>query len=205
MKKTLFMCALGLTIATSMVAGTMAIYTHSDDLLNGDSTAGAIAKKFYISTTAVDTQALSMKFAPGESATWTFEVTNELENNASYFSEVNTDLIVELNAASIFNWADFTIELQDVNGTRLNKVDAVAEGNSVKLVMPDEFKANEHKTTTYKLAFKWNDGVNSKLNDTEDTDLVYGIADEAKLPKATGFNVTVTGQQSTDNKAFINY
>lgn len=51
MKKTLFMGALALTIATSMVAGTMAVYTHADTLA-GTTNDTVSAKKFYINSTA---------------------------------------------------------------------------------------------------------------------------------------------------------
>ena len=40
MKKTLFMGALALTIATSMVAGTMAVYTHADTLAGATKNSG---------------------------------------------------------------------------------------------------------------------------------------------------------------------
>ena len=53
MKKTLFMGALALTIATSMVAGTMAVYTHADTLA-GTTNDTVSAKKFYINSTATD-------------------------------------------------------------------------------------------------------------------------------------------------------
>ena len=53
MKKTLFMGALALTIATSMVAGTMAVYTHADTLA-GKTDDMVSAKKFYINYTATD-------------------------------------------------------------------------------------------------------------------------------------------------------
>ena len=62
MKKTLFMGALALTIATSMVAGTMAVYTHADTLA-GATNDTVSAKKFYINSTATDK--INIKLAPG--------------------------------------------------------------------------------------------------------------------------------------------
>lgn len=200
MKKTLFMCALGLTVATSMVAGTMAIYTHTDSLLGENGTADAVAKKFYINTEATETSIINMKFAPGEQAEWDFTVTNEMKDNESYYSEVNTDMIVTLTAAEISNWSEFNIQLIDAD-TGEELATGKQSGNAVTLTMPDEFKANQHKTKNYKIRFKWIDEATDAVNKAQ-TALVYGVTDESQLPSAKSFNVTVTGQQSINNKAW---
>lgn len=203
MKKTLFMCALGLTVATSMVAGTMAIYTHTDTLLGNNEVANAVAKKFYINTENVDSAIVNMKFAPSEHAEWSFTVTNEMKDNPNYYSEVNTDMIVTLTAAEINDWDEFTIKLLDADNGDAILATGTQLGNTVSFTMPDEFKANQHKTKNYKVQFIWNDANNDAVNKAQ-TDLVYGVTDESKLPSAKSFNVTVTGQQSKNNEAWIN-
>ena len=86
MKKTLFMGALALTIATSMVAGTMAVYTHADTLAGTTNDTGS-AKKFYINSTAKND--INIKLAPGNEEFWDFQVTNHKDH---IVTEVPMDL-----------------------------------------------------------------------------------------------------------------
>ena len=91
MKKTLFMGALALTIATSMVAGTMAVYTHADTLA-GATNDTVSAKKFYINSTATDK--INIKLAPGNEEFWDFQVTNHKEH---IVTEVPMDLKLKVD------------------------------------------------------------------------------------------------------------
>lgn len=205
MKKTLFMCALGLTVATSMVAGTMAIYTHTDSLLGENGTATATAKNFYIKADATETSVINMKFAPGEHAEWDFNVTNALANNPSYFSEVDTDLVVTLSAEEEINWEDFTIQLfrgNDDVKTAKPLATGLQDGKSVSFTLSGEFLANTQVTKGYKLQFIWVDPGTDAKNEMQ-TNLVYPENGELKvLPTAKNFKVTVTGKQSTNNDAW---
>lgn len=203
MKKTLFMCALGLTVATSMVAGTMAIYTHTDTLLQ-DETATARAKKFYIGVNNPQTAAVDIKLAPGQYADWNFTATNIDPATAGFMSEVNTDLVIKISDAKVFNWKDFQIQLF-VKGNEAGApiaVGTVADDNTVTLEAKNEYLAYTEKTSDYTLRFIWNDTDAAGL--TEDQfDLVNGKTED-QMPNVTNFNVTVTGRQSTTDKPVIN-
>ena len=85
------MGALALTIATSMVAGTMAVYTHADTLA-GATNDTVSAKKFYINSTATDK--INIKLAPGNEEFWDFQVTNHKEH---IVTEVPMDLKLKVD------------------------------------------------------------------------------------------------------------
>lgn len=200
MKKTLFMCALGLTVATSMVAGTMAIYTHSDDIQGEIQTARA--KHFYVGVNTIDATSVSLVLAPGQSADWDFSLTNVDENGTT--SETDTDVKISIDSSTITNWDDFTIQLVDgdklVGTGVLNSKTNQIEINDVK------FEANKVFNKNYKLRFIWNDDANNgaTLDDAADTALVYNKKDDAgDYPDAAGVKVTITGTQSTTDKPFI--
>lgn len=193
MKKSLFMLALGLTIATSMVAGTMAVYTHTDTILANGSEGGitGIAKQFYIG--AKTTQELDdFKLAPGESKDWGFNVTNK--DDKGIVSEVETDVIVNVNVGTAQDWADLQVVLKrgdTVVGT-MRPNNGVASFTDASVI-----KASTPFDTNYTITFEWLDGTGETLNDAQDTALVMdenGV--KANLPKVQGITVTVTGTQS---------
>lgn len=198
MKKTLFMCALGLTIATSMVAGTMAIYTHQDELLN-DSGYQAMAKTFYINANS-KAEIENMKLAPGESGTWGFEVTNKDANGN--ISEVDTDVIVSVEFGKQTNWQDFAVSLIDQNGNVI--AEERPTNGKAEFIDPALYKANTERTEAYTLEFKWLDkdaqknDISETLTDEQDTELVLdenGNIKSNDLPVFEGIKVTVTGNQ----------
>lgn len=200
MKKTLFMCALGLTVATSMVAGTMAIYTHTDEFA-GEVTE-ARAKHFYVGADTSNSTDVSLVLAPGQSADWEFSLTNVDINNIT--SETNTDVKISIDSQKINNWADFTIQLVEgdtvVETGVLNSTTKQIELTSVK------FLANTAFNKDYKLRFIWNDDASkgATLDDAADTALVYNKKDDAAdYPDAAGVKVTITGTQSADDTPFI--
>lgn len=203
MKKTLFMCALGLTVATSMVAGTMAIYTHTDTLLQ-DETATARAKKFYIGVNNPQTAAVDIKLAPSQYADWNFTATNIDPETPKFMSEVNTDLVIKISDATVFNWKDFQIQLFE-KGKEAGEpiaIGTVAGDNTVTLEAIDEYMAYTSITKEYTLRFIWNDTDAEGL--TEDQFNLVNGKTEDQMPNVTNFNVTVTGRQSTTDKPVIN-
>lgn len=198
------MCALGLTVATSMVAGTMAIYTHTDTLLQ-DQTATARAKKFYIGVDKPQNAAVDIKLAPGQYADWNFAATNIDPETPEFMSEVNTDLVIKISDATVFNWKDFQIQLFE-KGKEADApiaIGTVAGDNTVTLEAIDEYMAYTPKSKNYTLRFIWNDTDAAGL--TEDQfELVDGKTED-QMPNVTNFNVTVTGRQSTSDQPVINY
>ena len=154
MKKTLFMGALALTIATSMVAGTMAVYTHADTLA-GTTNDTVSAKKFYINSTATDK--INIKLAPGNEEFWDFQVTNHKEH---IVTEVPMDLKLKVDLKNAAALPDLVCTLYRVDG---EKNVALASGTradgstTIELEKLGEFAPNVEKDSTYKLGFYWKD------------------------------------------------
>ncbi len=86
MKKILVTLSLLLMIATSMVAGTLALYSASVDNA-AEST--VVAKTFVFTAEASESFATEVKMAPGETLTFDVEVKN---NDGSNYSEVDMDV-----------------------------------------------------------------------------------------------------------------
>lgn len=192
MKKALLLCGLGLTVATSMVAGTMAIYTHTDTFLNANGTeVSGTAKKFYINTTTTS-NIENFRLAPGESVKWDFVVTNVPSDNPDYVSEVNTDLVVTLSSGEIKNWTDLKVTLVQ-NGV---ESPLTLKDNQLTIQKDNAFIAGTPASETYSLKFTWDDKSSDTLDNKADTDLAYG-KEGADLPSITGIKVTVTGNQHT--------
>lgn len=194
MKKTLFMCALGLTVATSMVAGTMAIYTHEDDLLETQD-ATVRAKKFYVGG-EMTSYTPDVRLAPGQSADWTFTATN-IDPDSTMKSEVLTDLEISIDGGKIKDWADLEISVTDDAGktTECTK----ATDGKLTVTLPEEFAPETAVTKEYTLTFKWND--TDPNGTTEDQAALVIGKEEADLPNVTDFSVTLRGVQSANDKA----
>jgi len=86
MKKQIITLALTLLLATSVVAGTLAMYTTSIDNLSEGS---VVAKEFILSKGGTDTFTQNVKLAPGESEEWQFSVRNY---DGNVISETAMDL-----------------------------------------------------------------------------------------------------------------
>lgn len=198
MKKTLFMGALALTIATSMVAGTMAVYTHADTLA-GATNDTVSAKKFYINSTATDK--INIKLAPGNEEFWDFQVTNHKEH---IVTEVPMGLKLKVDLKNAAALPDLVCTLYRVDG---DKDVALASGTradgstTIELEKLGEFAPNVEKDSTYKLGFYWKDTAGS--NDALDTAIGSdgAIKDDGQANPGdtlSGISVTVTGTQTTD-------
>ena len=81
MKKALLGFALVLLLTTSVIAGTLAMYTTSiDNLAEGS----VVAKEFILTEGGTDTFTKNVKIAPNETVNWQFSVMNY---NGSIISE----------------------------------------------------------------------------------------------------------------------
>lgn len=203
MKKTLFMCALGLTVATSMVAGTMAIYTHTTDTI-GTQDMNARAKKFFIDAKTTAVTPVSLMLAPGQFADWDFEVTNIDTEHNNWVSETNTDMTITVSSGEVENWADLKIQLVDEAGNNVLADGTRNADGQLTIKVEDEFEAFVGETNKYKLRFIWDDSASASLDDAGDTALVFDAATKAELPNGSGLNVTITGTQSASDQALIN-
>ena len=184
MKKTLFMGALALTIATSMVAGTMAVYTHADTLA-GATNDTVSAKKFYINSTATDK--INIKLAPGNEEFWDFQVTNHKEH---IVTEVPMDLKLKVDLKNAAALPDLVCTLYRVDG---DKDVALASGTradgstTIELEKLGEFAPNVEKDSTYKLGFYWkdtagsNDALDSCCLKTEKNNVTKAVASPFRL------------------------
>lgn len=171
MKKTLLMGAMALAIVTSMVAGTLAIYSKNFDF-GGNVT----AKKFYVNATS-ETTTPDIKIAPGETADWTFEVTN---TDGAVISAV--DMSTHITVTLPEGFKDIAVTLKNADGNTLGS--GVADANGKIEVAGADFTANTGKTDEYTLEFTW-DGTKDNANDT-------ALGEAAK---SAPFTVTVTGAQ----------
>ena len=94
MKKTLITLALVLLLATSVIAGTLAMYTTSIDNLSEGS---VVAKEFILTKGGTDTFAQNVKLSPGESEEWKFSIKN-YDGNIISETAMNLDIKVDVAA-----------------------------------------------------------------------------------------------------------
>lgn len=94
MKKVLIIAALVLIVSTSIIAGTLAMYTTTiDDLASGS----VVAKEFVLLESGSDTFTENVKIAPSETVEWQFSVRNY---NGSVVSETDMALDFEISVAA---------------------------------------------------------------------------------------------------------
>jgi hypothetical protein len=119
MKKALFILALVLTMVSSLVAGTLAMYTTTiDNLASGSVT----AKEFIFTSAGTDSFRQGIKIAPSETVQWHFKVKNYEDNIVT-----ETDLYYRLtfnirpteNKSAI---EPLTVTVKDLEGRILNSV-----------------------------------------------------------------------------------
>lgn len=171
MKKTLLMGAMALAIVTSMVAGTLAVYSKNFNF-EGE----IAAKKFYVNASS-DVANPDITIAPNETASWEFEVTN---TDGQVVSAV--DMSTNITVALPNGFKDIAVTLKDSDGNALGT--GVANGNGTININAADFTAGTPRTDKYTLEFTW-DGTADNANDT--------ALGEAGTSSA--FTVTVTGTQ----------
>lgn len=94
MKRVLVIIALVLILSTSIIAGTLAMYTTSiDDLASGS----VVAKEFVLTESGADTFTENVKIAPSETVSWQFSVQNY---NGSIVSETAMALDFDISVAA---------------------------------------------------------------------------------------------------------
>lgn len=175
MRKLLLSFALLMVLTTSVIAGTLAMYTTKvDNLAEGS----VVAKEFVLLEGGTDTFMHNVKIAPSETVNWQFSVKNF---DGAIVSETAMDLsfTVDVMAAAGKNVIEpLTVTVKDSDGAVVGT--ATASG---KIVFADEFAlqaAGQEKTYTVSVNWPSNDAV----------DIDYAGADYG-----TALKVAVTGTQ----------
>ncbi|EGW36279.1 cellulose binding domain-containing protein [Desulfosporosinus sp. OT] len=122
MKKILFLSALVLIMLSSIVAGTLAMYTVSiDNLAEGS----VVAKEFIFVGEGTDTFQQGLKIAPSETTQWQFKVKN-YENNIVSETDMYYKLTFHVQALTGKQAIEpLKVTLKDSNGNALNSVTGV--------------------------------------------------------------------------------
>ncbi len=157
MKKALLGFALVLLLTTSVIAGTLAMYTTSiDNLAEGS----VVAKEFILTEGGTDTFTKNVKIAPNETVNWQFSVKNY---NGSIISEtaMNLDFDVDVAAAEGKNViTPLVVTVKDSNGNTVGTVTA-----SGKIEFTNEFglSATGHEKV-YTVSVNWPGNSASDIN-----------------------------------------
>ncbi len=177
-KKTLLILGLILAIVSSVIAGTLSVYTKTLGIAQGST----VSKEFLID--ADETVYPAVKLAPTETAEWTFSVSNYRDDTVT---ETDMDMTVTLRvrAAEGKQAIDgLHVGIYDENGTLMGE-EIVCAGE-MDYEIPQAFRGNVASTLVYTLKAEW---VNGEATDTVDTE-------NAEAQNTTVFAVSVTGTQS---------
>lgn len=177
MKKILLTAAMILIVTTSIIAGTLAMYTTKIDNL---ATGSVVAKEFILLEGGTDTFMQNVKIAPSDTNTYKFSVKNY---SGSIVSEtaMNLSFNIAVQAASNkYAIAPLTITVEDATGNQLGS--SVTGSGTIQFA--DNFALSETgQEKTYTVVVNW------PSNDTVDS--AY-----AGSGFGTDVNVTVTGTQA---------
>lgn len=175
MKKVLTIIALVLILSTSVIAGTLAMYTTTiDNIAEGS----VVAKEFILVKGGTDTFTKDVKIAPSETVDWQFSVKNY---DGSVISETGMDLnfavdVMAENGKSVI--APLVVTVKNSNGDIVGTVNS-----SGKIVFNDEFALSASgQEKTYTVSVNWPSDNNS--------DVSYAGANYG-----TAVKVSVTGTQ----------
>ena len=180
MKKTLIMGALILSIVTSMIAGTLAIYSKTLAPITGEVT----AKQFYIGTN--ETYFPNIKLAPSEKTEWNFNVVNFKDNETDLVTEVDTDMTITLNVTAKDGKDSIdglNVSIYDDNNNQLGTT--IVKNGQMSFNIEKAFLANTKDTQSFKLVADWKNPLAGDIIDTQN----------AENSNSTLIAVTVTGTQ----------
>ena len=171
MKKTLLILALILTIATSLVAGTLATYTKTLEPMEGEVT----AKQFYIGAT--ETAFADVKLAPSEETSWDFSVINY---QGDTLTEVDMDLNIVVTVGGDIDGLNVALYEGD---TQL--AETVVKNGTINVNIDKAFNKNVKEQRDFSVKVLWKNGQVTDAIDTANAD-AFAKANIA---------VTVTGIQ----------
>ncbi len=148
MKKVLVIVALALVLTTSIIAGTLAMYTTSIDNL---ATGSVVAKEFILLENGSDSFVQNVKIAPTETVEWQFSVKNY---DGSVVSEtaMALDFDVNVTAADGKTMIDpLVVTVKDQNGNVVG-----TKTGSGLIEYANEFALSATgQTQTYTVSVNW--------------------------------------------------
>lgn len=157
MKKILLTAAMILTVTTSLIAGTLAMYTTKIDNI---ATGSVVAKEFVLTEGSTDTFIQNVKIAPSETNTYKFSVKNY---NGSIVSETAMNLsfnVAVQGTADKNTIAPLTVSVQDASGKQLGTT--VTGSGTIQFADNFELSATgQEKTHTVVVNWPSNDAVDS--------------------------------------------
>lgn len=154
MKKTLAIAALVLVLSTSIIAGTLAMYTTSiDDLATGS----VVAKEFILLENGTDSFTENVKIAPSETVDWQFSVKNYdgvVVSETAMALDFNVNITAPNGKSMI---APLVITIKDQNG---NVVGTTTGSGSIDFSSEFALDASgQQKTYTASVNWPSNDAV----------------------------------------------
>ncbi len=154
MKKTLATIAIALVLTTSIIAGTLAMYTTAIDKLAEGS---VVAKEFILTEGGTDTFVQNVKLSPSESGNWQFSVKNfsgSLVSETAMALDFNVTVRGADGKTAI---APLVITVSDENGRTVGTVTG-----SGSIQFDDEFAlsaSGQEKVYTVNLSWPSNNSV----------------------------------------------
>lgn len=135
MKKVMFILVLVLTMASSLVAGTLALYTTSiDNLADGS----VVAKEFIFTGVGTDSFRQGIKIAPTETVQWQFKVKN-YENHIITETDLYYKLTFNVHATENKSAIDpLVVTVKDLEGRVFNRVTGVGSFDVIGSFMLSE-------------------------------------------------------------------
>ncbi|RCX20186.1 hypothetical protein DFR58_102259 [Anaerobacterium chartisolvens] len=175
MKKPLILIALILVVSTSIIAGTLAMYTTTiDDLAEGS----VVAKEFIMMEGGTDTFNKNVKIAPDETVNWQFSVKNY---DGSIVSETAMKLDFDVNVAAENGKSAIAPLVITVKDSQGNTLGTVTENGRIEFA--DNFNLSpDGQEKIYTVSVKW--------PSNNDVDINY-----AGAGYGTAVKVSVTGTQ----------
>lgn len=157
MKKVLAIIALVLVFSTSVIAGTLAMYTTTiDNVAEGS----VVAKEFTLVDGGTDTFTKNLEIAPSDTTDWQFSVKNYKDSVISD-TAMDLDFAVDVLAAdgkSVI--APLIVTVKDSQGNILGTVNS-----SGKIVFKDSFGLDAvGQEKTYTVTVNWPSDDNSDIN-----------------------------------------
>lgn len=157
MKKFILFSILLLTMVSSVVAGTLAMYTTSIDNLSEGS---VVAKEFIFLGEGTDTFQHGIKIAPSETVDWHFKVKN-FKDQAITETDLYYKLTFNVQASSGKNAiTPLTVTVKDANGNILNSVTGVGQFD----VLGAFPLTAAGQSKDYVVEIQWPDNGNNDIN-----------------------------------------
>ena len=152
MKRAMIITLLLLMIATSLSAGTLAVYTSTVDL----AVLAVSAKRFALGVNQGSQSEFDLKIAPGEMVSYYFDVSNT--NEEDRVAEVDMDLLIQGDFSAVYaSFPDIAIQLMLHSSSGYN---VVAEANASGMLTYNKsamFEAENPQTKHFILSFQWGD------------------------------------------------